>query len=238
VIFDARSTIAAESNRFLGKGVEDVSRYDMTTIVFLDIANIHSMRHSYDRLVSLCLESNLTDDSLWLSKLESTKWLWHLSNILKGAVKIAICLSRKQSALVHCSDGWDRTSQLAALAQVLIDPQFRSLEGFLDLIEKEFCSFGHRFEDRLGFTVSLPNEISAVFLQFLDCVRQIILQFPDAFQFKAHLLNVMYNNLYSGWLDTFRFNSEQEREQGRAKVKSFEIRHVIFAIRDEIENHD
>lgn len=34
------------------------------------------------------------------------------------------------SVLVHCSDGWDRTSQLTSLAQLLIDPYYRSLQGF------------------------------------------------------------------------------------------------------------
>lgn len=32
--------------------------------------------------------------------------------------------------LVHCSDGWDRTSQLASLAQLLVDPYYRTIEGF------------------------------------------------------------------------------------------------------------
>lgn len=32
--------------------------------------------------------------------------------------------------LVHCSDGWDRTSQLASLAQLLLDPYYRTIEGF------------------------------------------------------------------------------------------------------------
>lgn len=30
--------------------------------------------------------------------------------------------------LVHCSDGWDRTPQIVALAQILLDPYYRTIE--------------------------------------------------------------------------------------------------------------
>lgn len=42
------------------------------------------------------------------------------------------------TALVHCSDGWDRTSQLVALAQVMLDPFYRTIAGFAVLVEKDW----------------------------------------------------------------------------------------------------
>ena len=30
--------------------------------------------------------------------------------------------------LVHCSDGWDRTPQLTALSQLLLDPYYRTID--------------------------------------------------------------------------------------------------------------
>ena len=47
--------------------------------------------------------------------------------------------------LVHCSGGWDRTSQLCAISQILLDPYYRTIKGFAVLVEKDWISFGHMF---------------------------------------------------------------------------------------------
>lgn len=65
------------------------------------------------------------------------------SLVLQAAAKIARLIDKKKSSvLVHCSDGWDRTTQLVALAQVILDPYYRTIEGFEVLIEKEWLAFG------------------------------------------------------------------------------------------------
>ena len=38
---------------------------------------------------------------------------------------------------------------------------------------KDWVSFGHRFSDRLGDPIA-PSQRSPVFLQFLDCVCQVL----------------------------------------------------------------
>lgn len=51
--------------------------------------------------------------------------------LLAGAAKIADKVeSGKTSVVVHCSDGWDRTSQLTSLAMLMLDSYYRTLKGF------------------------------------------------------------------------------------------------------------
>lgn len=52
-------------------------------------------------------------------------------DVLGGAVQVAQAVGKNEfSVLVHCSDGWDRTAQLTALAMIMLDPYYRTIKGF------------------------------------------------------------------------------------------------------------
>eukprot|EP00795_Rhopilema_esculentum_P011530 gene11530-21751_t len=209
VIFDARSMLAAGGNRLKGKGTEDVNRYQNCKLLYLDIANIHAMRDSIDKLQGVCEGAA---ENKWLSQLEATQWMTHISNVLRGATLVAHYVSDKGvSVLVHCSDGWDRTPQLTSLAQIMLDSHYRTFDGFNVLVEKDWISFGHRFTDRLG-DPSCPSQRSPVFLQFLECVWQIMQQFPNAFEFNSKYILAIAEHINSGWFGNFLCNSVQERD--------------------------
>ncbi|KAG7390672.1 hypothetical protein PHYPSEUDO_007134 [Phytophthora pseudosyringae] len=180
-------------------------------LIFMGIENIHTMRKSYHRLMDLCTTKQHNDK--WLDQLASTHWLDHISRILDSAVEIVrIVKEQKSSVLIHCSDGWDRTAQLTALTELLIDPYYRTIVGFERLIEKEWCSFGHKFRDRTSHGASNnTNETSPVFLQWVDCVWQVMVQFPSAFEFNERYLILILDHLYSCRFGTFLYNSQRER---------------------------
>ena len=77
------------------------------------------------------------------------------------------------------------------------------------LIEKEWLSFGHKFQDRIGHAKDKANdaERSPVFLQFLDVVFQVLSQFPSAFEFSEKMLLFIADSLYSGRFGNFLYNS-------------------------------
>lgn len=58
------------------------------------------------------------------------------------------------------------------------------------LVEREWLDFGHKFSDRCGqpFGSEDANERCPVFLQWLDCLHQLIRQFPTAFEFNLTFL--------------------------------------------------
>ena len=149
--------------------------------------------------------------SFW-SALLATGHFEHLGAILRGANLIASTIQGGTSTLVHCSDGWDRTSQLTSLSQLLLDPYYRTIHGFFVLLSKEWLSFGHKMTERLGHGGLGGRENSPVLTQFFDAVYQILAQHPARFEFKPNLLLALRHSVHSGKYGTWLGNSEAERE--------------------------
>ena len=229
IIFDARPFLSSVGNFVRGGGFENSLIYREMRLVNLDIQNIHCVREAWvqiNGLFSLCQSKNMdyaltqsTVESQIRNNTNSTSWLSYVSQILCGAKSIASTILNGCSLLIHCSDGWDRTAQLSALAQLLLDPYFRTFNGFQILIEKEWCSFGHQFAARTGQIHAsntttenyLNKDRSPVFVQWLDAVWQCVHQMPHAFEFNEKMLEVLYFHVYSCKYGTFLFNSEKER---------------------------
>uniref|UniRef100_A0A3B5QUE5 phosphatidylinositol-3,5-bisphosphate 3-phosphatase n=1 Tax=Xiphophorus maculatus TaxID=8083 RepID=A0A3B5QUE5_XIPMA len=189
LILDARSYTAAVANRAKGGGCECEEYYPNCEVMFMGMANIHAIRNSFQALRAVC--SQIPDPGNWLSALESTRWLQHLSVMLKAATLVCGAVEREgRPVLVHCSDGWDRTPQIVALAKVLLDPYYRTLEGFQVLVETDWLDYGHKFGDRCGHQENADDvsEQCPVFLQWLDCVHQLLKQFPCLFEFNEAFL--------------------------------------------------
>ncbi|XP_043602582.1 myotubularin-related protein 3 isoform X2 [Bombus pyrosoma] len=224
LIVDARSYTTAVANRARGGGCECPEYYPSCDIQFMNLPNIHSIRKSFHAVRQLCASD--ADQPNWLSLLEGTRWLQHMSGLLRAAVTVASAIERDgRPVLVHCSDGWDRTPQIVALAQILLDPYYRTMEGFQVLCEREWLDFGHKFADRCGQTVGCedPNERCPVFLQWLDCVHQLILQFKCSFQMSPAYLVKLAQHTYSQLFGTFLCNTRQERFQLRIRERTFSV---------------
>ncbi|XP_049448093.1 myotubularin-related protein 4 isoform X1 [Epinephelus fuscoguttatus] len=213
LILDARSYTAAVANRAKGGGCECEEYYPNCEVMFMGMANIHAIRNSFQALRTVC--SQIPDPGNWLSALESTRWLQHLSVMLKAATLVCSAVEREgRPVLVHCSDGWDRTPQIVALSKVLLDPYYRTLEGFQVLVETEWLDYGHKFGDRCGHQENADDvsEQCPVFLQWLDCVHQLLKQFPCLFEFNEAFLVKLVQHTYSCLYGTFLCNNARERE--------------------------
>ena len=150
--------------------------------------------------------------------LKDVEWYKLLGTLLAGSVKIVAAMMGGVSVLVHCSDGWDRTSALSSLALLQLDPHYRTIPGFCYLIAREWCAFGHKFGRRCGTGTPDADRADAnddqrapIFLQFLDAVWQLTVQFPAAFEFDTRLLAFIAHHAYSGAFGTFLLDCERER---------------------------
>ncbi|XP_064104713.1 myotubularin-related protein 2-like isoform X2 [Macrobrachium nipponense] len=236
-IMDARPNVNAVANKAKGGGYENEDAYQNAEVQFLDIHNIHVMRESLRKLQEVCYPH--IDNAHWLSNLEATHWLDHIRCVLSGSLRIADKVeSHKTSVVVHCSDGWDRTAQLTALAMLMLDGYYRTIQGFAVLIEKEWLSYGHKFAQRIGHGDDRHQDAdrSPVFLQFVDCVWQIMRQFPHAFQFTEDLLLTLLDHLYSCLFGTFLYNSERERMEKEVKTKTISLWSLVLSNMSDYEN--
>jgi myotubularin-related protein 6/7/8 len=165
LIIDARPTTNAVANTAKGAGTENMDHYRESKKVYLGIDHIHTMRESLAKVVEALREAdslvaNISSDLsaqlgslsvLDRQALRRSGWLRHISTILGGTLSITRNVHINSShVLVHCSDGWDRTSQLSSLSQICLDPFYRTVQGFEILVEKDWLSFGHKFLDRCG----------------------------------------------------------------------------------------
>eukprot|EP01105_Mastigella_eilhardi_P008792 TRINITY_DN2113_c0_g1_i5.p1 TRINITY_DN2113_c0_g1~~TRINITY_DN2113_c0_g1_i5.p1 ORF type:complete len:2389 (+),score=489.03 TRINITY_DN2113_c0_g1_i5:142-7308(+) len=106
----------------------------------------------------------------------------------------------------------DTDNYVLSLAQLLIDPHYRTLQGFAKLIEKDWVAFSFAFAD----TKSACNTLH-VFMQFMFAVWALTVEFPRAFEFNDEFLIYVLDNLHAQRFGTFLFNTESERSQAQAR---------------------
>lgn len=122
----------------------------------------------------------------------------------------------------------DISCVVSSLVKICLYKKCRSINGFQELIQKEWFYVGHNFAKRLNIRIRNLNSDEAstqeesnnnssqngfhnnsfcpVFLFFLDCVHQLLLKFPDNFEFNELYLIHMYDYSLSGHSVTFSFN--------------------------------
>ena len=213
VIADARPKLNAIGNRARGGGFEG-SNYRNIKYRFWDIGNIHEARSSFNKIAAVAM--NAGNDLSFDAAIADTQWYQHVRSILRAAIYVAEQVAGQQRAvLVHCSDGWDRTPQTCSLAQLLMDPFFRTIRGFQVLIQKSFCAYGHRIHFRTGHGEKNGSDYDSdrgpILFMFIDAVYQLINQFPTAFEFNESMLLDIVDNLWSCRFGTFLMNNQRER---------------------------
>ncbi|CAB4070520.1 MTMR6_7_8 [Lepeophtheirus salmonis] len=213
-VLDTRPQINAMANKAGGKGYENGKFYENIKFFFKGIDNIHKMRSSLDKLVSSIV--NTSNMNEFLGELSNSGWLKHIKAVLECAVAVVnVIVKEKSSIIIHCSDGWDRTSQACSLAGLMLDPYYRTVTGFQALIEKDWLAFGHKFEDRCGHLNGDPHE---------------------SFQFNERYLITIHEHVYSKQYGTFFGNSDRQRKEAHLEEKTYSLWGYIALHHDDYTN--
>jgi myotubularin-related protein 1/2 len=90
------------------------------------------------------------------------------------------------------------------------------------LIEKDWLGMGHKFAVRLGHNQKgwFSDGMSPVFIQFLDCVYQLLQQYPAHFEFNERYLMDIVDAAYSGRDGTFLFETDRDRYSAGVRYRT------------------
>jgi len=118
------------------------------------------VQRAYLKLRRLCTpesaEKFMLQDDKFLGLLEKTNWLLYVSLCLRHSAEAAAELRSGVTCVLQESNGRDLCCVVSSLTQLLLDPHFRSLDGFQSLIQKEWIALEHPLQEFSTLKIRLP----------------------------------------------------------------------------------
>uniref|UniRef100_A0A914X4Q9 Myotubularin phosphatase domain-containing protein n=1 Tax=Plectus sambesii TaxID=2011161 RepID=A0A914X4Q9_9BILA len=192
---------------------------EMTEIMDVTIPR-QRVASAHSALRKLCstdmLSSFLETDNQWYTNVSETGWYQLVFQCLTHSLNVVeLIVDRRRSVILKEQEGLDMTAVVSSLAQLCMDPHFRTQKGFAQLVQKEWCALGHPFGLRLfgascATSSSLADEMAPVFLLFLDCVSQLVYMYEAEFDFSQAMLVSLWDLATTGLTTTFTCNSFKE----------------------------
>ena len=202
------------NNSYLSKIMSTVNSGKARTHAVLSTARLkdscpseETISSSFEKLWNTCL---VKDCDNFYKNLDSCKWLHHMQSLIRASRHIARTLKcDKNPVVVMDQSGRDISCVIVSLVVILCDKYYRTIDGFANLINKEWVAAGYSFYSSL-MTINGHKNFLPTFMMFLDCVHNIILQYPTEFEFTDHYLIEILDTIFSGDSKLFMFNCPKD----------------------------
>ncbi|XP_055636872.1 myotubularin-related protein 9 isoform X2 [Toxorhynchites rutilus septentrionalis] len=192
------------------------------------LSSVSALLDSFVKLMDACNDVSSGSDR-WLSRLENSGWLTYVLNAINVSCIVAQCLALEGvPVLVHGGKGLDTPAIVTSVAQIILNPDCRTIKGLQALIEREWLWAGYPFSTRHKHSCYTPSAqrhktSSATFVLFLDCVFQLYNQFPCSFEFDSRYLISLFEHSYSSQYGTFLCDSERERVELKVRERTISL---------------
>ena len=177
--------------------------------VTLEVPGFTAVSRRFTRLCIMFLNYQGTEEWARAEREAVGQWTSMIHDILFSTVMVSNMISSgKNSILLQpaSNEEEDMISALSSLAAVMADGRARTIEGFVELIEREWIDFGFPHAKAHGDDVADITVNAAVLIVFLDCVWQLWTCFPESFEFNEALLLFIAESVHSGRFGTFYTN--------------------------------
>lgn len=167
-----------------------------------------AISNSFEKLWKACL---VKDYENFYRNIDSCKWLHHIQSLVRASRHIARTLRcDKNPVVVMDQSGRDISCVIVSIVILLCDKYYRTINGFANLINKEWIAAGYKFVSSLMTINGVETSFLPTFVIFLDCVHNLILQYPTEFEFTDQYLITILDTIFYGDSELFMFNCPQD----------------------------
>lgn len=222
---------------------------------WLGLPTWEELQECHDNLFAVCVHQY--SDAKFYQKIRETQWPQYEARYLREAHRV-VTVMRDQKGIVILQNGGpehDDDYLLVSLVQILIDPYFRTIEGFCKLIDKDWVQYSFPFFTRMGHSVDEKHVHQPrgkaekekdktkgqervqwtrnlpCFEMFLNCVWQLLQMEPTAFEFTEDFLLFLLDSLYDRRFGTFFFDTEERRLEFGIDKKALSIWSYVLLLR-------
>lgn len=177
--------------------------------VTLEIPGFTSISRRYINMCNMFINYQGTEEWSKAQREAVGQWTSMIHDILFSTVMVSNMISSQKNSILlqpASNEEDDLISALSSLAAIMVDGRARTIEGFVELIEREWIEFGFPYAKSHGDEITDITVNTTVLIVFLDCVWQLWTCFPESFEFNEALLLFIAENVHSGRFGTFYTN--------------------------------